>query len=198
MSSVPATDDPRWIAFNKDGLTCSCGERHVGLFPINIGYPINYPGSKTYEDNAALTLDRDFLSWDYNVWGFDHFAMRMRLPLQIAGAPPWAFMFTIWGALGIDTFKSWIEARKTGRIEPGMKAKALIANQLAGFKDTTLNLKGTAFLDPDNGPPILLIHGPQPDTRSNHPLISEQRNGISIDRMFDLFTAYGHDMRGAL
>ena len=198
MSSIPAIEDPRWIAFNKDGLTCSCGERHVGLFPINIAYPINYPGSKTYEDNAALSLDRDFLSWDYNVWLPDHYAMRMRLPLQIAGAPPWAFMFTLWGALGVESFKAYVEARKSGNIQPGTKARALIANQLAGFKDITLNLQGTAFLDPDNGPPILLIHGPQPDTRSIHPLISEQRNGISIDRMFELFAAYDHDMRGAM
>jgi hypothetical protein len=54
---------------------------------------------------------------------------------------------------------------------------------------------GTAFQHEDGGPPLLLIHGPQTDNDVNHPLISEQRNGMGLDRALALFAAYGHDMQ---
>jgi hypothetical protein len=36
---VSVLDDPRWAKFNEEGFACSCGQRHVGLFPIQMQTP---------------------------------------------------------------------------------------------------------------------------------------------------------------
>ena len=192
-----AIDDPRWHAFNEAGFTCSCGSRHVGLFPIHIQTPLGWPGPKTYESDEAVRLDGDFLSQNLCVWEGKYFSMRMRVPLQIRGAPPAAFMYTAWASLNRADFEGYIEAARSGKLNSNARAQARLVNRLSGFDDT-FKLMGTAFQQEDGGPPLLLIHGPQPDNNPQHSIIREQREGIGIDRMFELFKAYGHDMRSGM
>lgn len=196
MTSQPASvkDDPRWETFNTKGFACSCGERHVGLFPIHIHVPVGWPHSKEYEPDENLRLDGNFLSANYNVWDGKYFAVRMRLPIQMRGGEPAAFMFTVWAALDRPDFEGYIDAKKNNRLNNASRARARLVNRLNTFPDT-FKLMGTAFQQDDGGAPLLLIHGPQPDNLADHPLISEQRNGIGLDRALELFATYGHDMR---
>ncbi|MDP3738536.1 MAG: DUF2199 domain-containing protein [Hyphomonadaceae bacterium] len=186
-------NDPRWARFNAQGMQCSCGERHVGLFPIHIQTPLGWPGSKTYEPDDALRMDGDFLSRDLCVWEGKYFSMRVRLPLQINGAAPAAFMYAAWASFNRPDFEGYLDARRNGRLNKTARAQARLVNRLSGFPDT-FKLMGSAFQQEDGGPPLLLIHGPQPDNDPNHPLISQQRQGIGVDRMFELFAAYEHNM----
>ena len=80
--ALDALNDPRWKAFNERGFACACGERHAGLFPINIHHPIGWPGANDYAPDDALRLDGNFLSANFCVWDGKYFAMRMRLPQQ--------------------------------------------------------------------------------------------------------------------
>ena len=186
--------DPRWQTFNTQGFACSCGEQHIGLFPIHIHHPIGWPGPKDYEPDSALRLDGNFLSGNYCVWEGKYFSMRMRLPLQIRGAEPVAFMFTVWASLNRPDFEGYLDAVRNKRLSNTSRAQARLVNRLNGFPDT-FKLMGTAFQQEDGGPPVLLIHGPQPDNNPQHPLINEQRQGIGVDRTLDIFAAYQHDMR---
>lgn len=192
--SPSVLDDPRWKAFNSKGFACSCGERHVGLFPIHMHTPIGWPGSKEYGDDANLRMDGDFFSHNLCVWEGKYFAMRMRLPIQIQGAAPAAFMYTVWASLNRADFEGYVEARKTGKLNNQAKAAARLVNRISGYPDT-FNLMGVAFQQEDGGPPLLLVLGQQPDNDANHKLINEQRNGIGVYRMLELFAEYGHDMR---
>jgi hypothetical protein len=192
MASV--LDDPRWTAFNSEGFACSCGERHVGLFPIHMLHPLGWPGPKTYESDDALRLDGDFLSDNYCVWEGKYFSMRMRLPISIHGAQPAAFIYTVWASLNRADFEGYLDAVRNKRLKDTARARALLVNRLSGFPDT-FRLMGTAFQQVDGGPPVLLIHGPQPENNPDNPLIQEQRQGIGVDRMLELFAAYQHDMR---
>lgn len=188
--------DPRWQAFNARGFACSCGERHVGLFPIHMHTPLGWPGSKEYANDDDLRMDGDFFSHNLCVWEGKYFAMRMRLPIQIRGAAPAAFLYTVWASLNRADFEGYVTARRSGKLNSQAKAPARLVNRLGGFPDT-MNLMGVAFQQEDGGPPLLLVLGPQPDNDANHRLIHEQRNGIGLDRMLDLFAEYGHDMRPA-
>jgi hypothetical protein len=187
-------DDPRWRVFNTQGFACSCGERHVGLFPVHIHHPIGWPHGTEFEPDENLRLDGNFLSANYNVWDGKYFAMRMRLPIQMRGAEPAVFMFTVWASLNRPDFEGYIDARKNNRLNNTSRARARLVNRLNGFPDT-FKLMGTAFQQEDGGSPLLLIHGPQPDNSPDHPLIAEQRNGMGFDRALGLFASYGHDMR---
>jgi hypothetical protein len=197
VETASVLDDPRWKTFNAQGLACSCGERHVGLFPIHMQHPVGWPGSTNYEPDAALRLDGNFLSANYCVWEGKYFSMRMRLPLQIRGAQPAAFMYTAWASLNRPDFEGYLGAVRNKRLNNTSRAQARLVNRLSGFPDT-FRLMGTAFQQDDGGLPLLLIHGPQPDNNPQHPLIQEQRQGIGVDRTLELFAAYGHDMRASL
>lgn len=194
MDSASVLNDPRWRTFNEQGFDCSCGQRHAGLFAINFHHPIGWPGPTDYEPDAALRLEGDFLSENFCVWEGKYFALRMRLPLQIRDATPAAFMYTVWASLNPQDFAGYLEARKHNRLSKLARAQARLVNRISGYPDT-VSLMGTAFQQEDGGPPLLLVHGPQPDNAPDHPLLAEQRNGIGVDRMLALFAEYGHDMR---
>jgi len=196
VTDAPASvlDDPRWHAFNSDGFACSCGQRHVGLFPITLQVPKGWTGDANYEPNEALRMDGDFLSFDYSVMEGKYFAMRMRLPLSIRGAEPAAFMYIVWASLNRSDFETQVDLARRAQLRPNARAQGRLVNNLSGY-DTSSGLLGSAFHQEDGGYPVLLVHGPQPDNDPNHQLINEQRNGIGVDRMLELFAAYGHDMR---
>lgn len=197
LTDTSVTSDPRWKAFNGEGFMCSCGWKHIGLFPINLLMPMNWDGDQTYEEDTALVTDRSFLSANYCVWQGQSFALRVRLPIMVKGVTPFSFMFTVWASVNKPDFDAYVAARKAGTLKNDIKFPARLVNRLAGFHDTS-NLMGFAFQQDDGWPPLLLLAADQPYTnRPDHPLIAEQRNGIEFDRALDLFAIYGHDMREA-
>ena len=189
-------DDPRWRTFNEAGFACSCGQRHVGLFPIHIAAPAGWSGPKEYQDDAALTLDGNFLSNSYCVSEGKYFAARMFLPLQMHGAAPAAFSFTVWASMERADFEALATARKNGTANNRVQARARLVNRLSGFANT-MNLMGASFQQEDRPISLLLIAGPQLPELQNHELIQQQKDGIDVNRMLELFAAYGHDMRAA-
>ncbi len=195
-ASPSVLDDPRWHAFNKTGFQCSCGERHVGLFPIEMHVPKGWPGEPVYEPNEALRTDGNFLSQDFCVMEGKYVAMRMRMPLAIRGAEPAAFMYTVWASLNRPEFDAYTDPAHRAKLPPNARTQARLINNISGYENSS-GLLGSAFHQEDGGYPVLLLHGPQPGHDSNHPLMSEQRNGIGVDRMLELFAAYGHDMRAS-
>jgi hypothetical protein len=199
MTGAPAntSEDSRWQAFNTTGLTCSCGQRHVGLFPINMLTPLGWKGSSEYQEDSALTMDRTFISPRYAVWDGQSFAIRMRLPLMMRGASPAAFMYTVWASIDRIHFENYVKARNEGKLSNLRQFSARLLNRLGGHHDTS-NLVGISHEENDGELPLLLLGGPQPYTnRPDHPILTEQRQGIGFDRMLELFQAYNHDMRAA-
>jgi len=196
-SADSVLSDPRWNAFNSQGFACSCGERHVGPFPIHLHHPVGWNGADAYEDDNALRMDGDFLSSSFCVVGGKFFAMRMRLPVQIHGAEPTVFLYTAWASMDRLDFESFADAYRTGKFVQDARVSARLVNRIAGYPDT-YNLSGSAFQQLDGSPPALLIHGLQAGPNNKHPLLVEQRAGIGVDRMLELFAAYNHDMRNGI
>ena len=196
MADAPVSvlDDPRWHKFNEEGFACSCGQRHVGLFPIQMQTPKGWPGEPVYEANAALRMDGNFLSQDFCVMEGKYFAMRMRLPVAIRGAEPAAFMYTVWASLNQAEFEVYVDVARRSELRANARAQARLVNNINGYVNSG-GLMGSALHQEDGGHPVLLLHGPQPDNDPNHTLLSDQRNGIGVDRMLELFAAYGRDMR---
>lgn len=195
-ATLNVQDDRRWQAFNAGGLQCSCGEKHVGLFPINMLVPAGWAGPKDYEPDDAVSSAGTFLSENYCVFDGKAFAIRMRLPFRMRGAEPAAFTFTVWGAVAQDYFENYVAAKKAGGLREGAQGQATLVNRLSGF-DNTHNLTGVTFQQSNGFPPLLLIVGPQPYNKPDHKLIADQKDGIDFDRALEMFAAYGHDMRAS-
>ncbi len=196
-TNAPEIADPRWHTFTTQGFACSCGERHVGLFPINLHHPVGWQGKDDYEPDDAMRLDGDFLSSNFCVVQGKFFAMRARLPIRIIGAAPFAFMYTVWANLDRAEFEQFFSDYRNNKLNPATRVRARLVNRIGGYPDT-YNLVGTAFQDMDGGPPVLIVHGMQAGMNNQHPLLVEQREGIGIDKMLELFAAYDHDMRGGI
>jgi hypothetical protein len=194
MAGGPVSEDPRWIRFNAEEVPCSCGNSHKGLFPINMMVPAGWPHAHEYAPDENVVMEGDFLSQNFCVREGKWFAARARLPLQMRGAPPWSFTYTVWIGLNRGDFEGYVMAVRSGSMKDGARASARLVNRLAGYPDTA-NLMGTVFQTEDGNPPVLLVHGEQPDNRFDHPILAEQRSGIDFDRALELFAAYGHDMR---
>lgn len=198
MADTPASvfDDPRWHAFSNAGYQCSCGERHVGLFPLHMQLPKGWPGEAVYEPNSAIRMDGNFLSHDFSVLEGKYYAMRMRLPIAMHGLGPMVFMYSVWAAMNRPDFEAFVQATLNKTMNNKVSAPARLANNISGYTNTS-GLMGTAFQQEDGGYPLLLLHGAQDANDPNHLLLSEQRQGISFDRVLELFAQYGHDMRPA-
>lgn len=191
---MSVTDDTRWKALAADGLPCSCGERHVGLFPIHMLTPAGWVASPEYQPDEAMTMDGDFISANFSVRESKYFAIRMRLPIPLVGLPTQALMYTVWTALDRPDFEAYFEAVRTGRLKRDARAPARLINRIRGFPDT-FGLMGAGFQQTEGGGPYLLLDMKQADRRDNHPLAIEQRNGASLDRILELYAAQNHEMR---
>lgn len=192
-NGTPASQDPRWIKFHSEGYQCSCGERHVGLFPINMHVPVGWSGSGDYQSDYDLHTDGNFLSHNFCVWGGKNYAVRMRVYLPIKGAEPAAFLIAAWVALDKLDFDAFSAAMLKPSGNPNLRVRARLLNRLSQFPDT-YNLSGTAVLAQPGELPVMMAHGIQADFRADHSLIVQQREGIDVDRVFELFKAYKHDM----
>lgn len=192
-NSVPASQDPRWIKFNSEGYQCSCGERHVGLFPIHMHVPVGWTGAGEYQSDYDLRTDGDFLSHNFCVWGGKNFAVRARVYFKVNGAEPAAFLIAAWAGLDKLDFEEFSQAMLKPGTKTGLRARARLLNRLSQFPDTYY-LSGTAVHAEQGELPVLMIHGMQADFRADHSLIAQQRDGIDVDRVFELFKAYKHDM----
>ncbi len=200
MTATDALQDPRWTTFTTTGYACSCGEHHVGLFPIHLNVPVGWPGGTAYQPESGsvesdydLRTDGDFLSHNFCVWGGKNFAIRMRVYLKVTGAEPAAFLFNAWAGLDRMDFDAFSEAMLKPGTHTGLRTRARLLNRLSRFPDT-YNLSGTAVHVRPGESPVLMIHGIQADFRADHSLIVQQREGISVDRVFELFSAYRHNM----
>jgi hypothetical protein len=190
-----ATRDPRWIKLNGPGLRCSCGEHHVGLITLSMLKPAAWPGDAAPEPNSALRMTGNFISKDYCVWDGKYFAIRMSLPLAIQGIPAPAALLSVWGSVDGSAFKAYVEAVNAGALNSSAQAQARLVNRIAGFPDT-FGLLGAAFQQPGE-PPLFLVLTGADGKPSDNPLIFEERNGITLDRLFEIYAENNHDMRSS-
>lgn len=185
------SNDLRWHRLNKREWTCpSCGEPHQGLFDLAARHPAQWPHGEEYEPNAALRMDGDFLSEDFCVLRGEHFFVRSLLLLPIIGADK-PFGFGVWGTLSRANFELYVETfdgGAQGHLGPWF---SWFSNDLRSYPDT-VNLKAQMHLRNGRQRPYLQIMS------DDHPLARDQREGITFDRVLDLYALYDHDIRAAL
>jgi hypothetical protein len=184
--------DSRWRRLNHGPWSCrACGEQHHGVFDLACGKPEPWPGSEEKEPNSALELSGNFLSEDFCVLEGQHFFVRAVLRLPIIGSGGEHFGFGVWSTMSRTNFERYIETFDSGEQEVLGPCFGWFSNRLKGYSET-LNLKCQVHPVSDRQRPHIELEG------SPHPLAIEQRLGITLDRLLELYTINGHDIRSSL
>jgi hypothetical protein len=184
--------DPRWRRFNEGSWKCpACNEPHAGIFDLACNNPDYWPepGSK-YEPNANLSRAGNFLSEDFCIVNGEHFFVRCVLELSILGTTE-TFGYGVWSSLSKTNFDIYVDRFDTGDYAECSPWFGWFSNNLKGYPDTS-GLRCNVCPRADLQRPLISLHD------IDHPLVREQQDGISFDRLLDVYALHGHDIRAGL
>lgn len=162
---------------------CSvCGDEHDGL-PLDWAYekPAYWEGPRS---------DEDFLTADLCSWTADdatrHWFIRGVLHVPVPELDD-TLRYGVWSSLSRESFERvrelWDDPARTD--EPAYFG--WLSNSLPGYPET-LSLKLHVITDSLDLRPRFVLHD------DDHPLIREQQEGITIDRILDLFGPRLHEI----
>ena len=188
--------DPRWLKLHDHAWICPCcGKTHQGLFDIACDKPDFWqrpeeqsPNSEVLTSGNVLT---NVLSEDFCILNGEHFFVRCVLPLPIIGATHEHFAFGVWATLSKKNFNVYLDAFDAGDSGSLGPWFGWFSNRLPGYPDT-LNLKCQVYPQGNRQRPHIMLEA------TDHLLAIEQRQGITFDRLLEIYALSGHDMRAAL
>jgi hypothetical protein len=186
-------DDRRWKRLQDRSWTCgSCGQTHTGIFDIAFDKPAVWPNAEEGISNSDLAPGlTHFLSDDFCILENEHYFIRCVLELPILRTNGGFFGFGVWSSLSKKNFVVYSEnfnMDDRGALGPWF---GWFSNRVPGYPDT-LNLKCRVHPRDDRLRPFIELEP------TDHPLACDQRNGITIDRLIEIYAACGHDLRAAL
>jgi hypothetical protein len=132
-------------------------------------------------------MDGDFLSEDFCVLDGKYFMVRAVLNIPVQGMDD-PFGFGCWSTLSRGNFNKYIEGFDSGEYPDWGPWSGWLCNQLADYIDTD-PLAIWVQPRPDRQRPLLWVMD------DDHPLAIAQDDGISADRMLEIFNFYGHGPR---
>jgi len=184
----PLEDDIRWQKLQRTGVICSnCGETHLGLFDLACDAPEHWPGPHEAEPNSALPGRNHILTEDFCIIeGRDHF-VRCVLLLPILGASDQRFGYGVWSTLSAANFTRYLDSFDSGVEQELGPFFGWFSNRLKGYPDS-INLKCQVYPQPGRQRPLIELEP------TDHPLAVEQRDGIDIDRLAEIYRLNGHDL----
>jgi hypothetical protein len=111
--------------------------------------------------------------------------------LPIRNKPGANFGFGTWSTLSPANFDRYVETFDSGKQDDLGPWFGWFSNRLKGYPDT-LNLKCQVRPQAGRQRPSIELE------QSEHSLAIDQRDGITFDRLLDIYAAHGHDLRAAL
>lgn len=173
--------------FTREWRCATCTKPHRGLFDLASHSPEQWQDDPEYQPNGAAAHESHVLTEDFCILNGEHFFVRCVLELPLIGAAGERFGYGVWSSLSKDNF-----ARYTATFDDGEQGElgpwfSWFSNRLKGYPDT-LNLK--CSVHPQNGRqrPLITFHAHE------HPLTIEARDGITFDRLREIFALHGHAM----
>jgi hypothetical protein len=191
QGAAPLENDPRWRRLHHRPWRCtSCALTHHGIFDITYGRPVAWPESDEPSSDSIVVTSSHFLSEDICVVEDQHF-VRCMLELPIRGSASEYFAFGIWSSLSKPNFALYVETFDDG--EQGALGPwfGWFSNRLRGYPDT-FGLKCQVHPRSSGQRPFIEFEP------ADHPLARDQREGITLDRLLEIYAAHGHDLRSVL
>ncbi len=182
-------DDPRWQQLNSRDRVCPCcGQRHGGLFALATGKPDIWTGDPAdAQPNTAIWDSGHVLTEDFCIVDAQYFFVRGVAHLPIIGGDGEDFGLGVWSSLSKDNFKRYVADFGEPELTETGPWFGWFSNSLFGYPET-LNLQCAVTPRAGGTRPAIVV------TDDDHPLAREQREGISLDRILELYAANGHDL----
>jgi hypothetical protein len=184
--------DRRWLRLHDRAWTCPCcGENHAGLFDLACDAPDFWRDGAERKPNADIVSATHILTEDFCILDGEHFFVRGVLELPIIGASGERFGFGVWTTLSrknFDLYLASFDSGEQGHLGPWF---GWFSNRLSGYPDT-LNLKCQVHPQDGRKRPLIALEA------TDHPLAVEQHEGITFDRLLEIYAQHGHDLRIAL
>jgi hypothetical protein len=182
------THDPRWDQILKRSWTCtSCGDVHNGLFDLGSAKPDPWQDPPIYLPNSAVTNSTHCLTEDFCVLDGQHYFVRCVLQLPLLGMQGKCFAFGVWSTLSKQNFDLYVENFDHGERDDIGPWFGWFSNRLELYPDT-LNLKCRVHPQPGRQRPWIELEPTQ------HPLVKDSREGITYERLLEIYAAYGHSV----
>ncbi|HJQ60188.1 MAG TPA: DUF2199 domain-containing protein [Vineibacter sp.] len=171
---------------------CSaCSQTHQGLFDLAHDQPDAWPGGEELSPNTAVATSTHFLSEDFCVVEGEQYFVRCVLELPIIGAGDERFGFGVWSSLSKANFGLYVDSFDSGDQDDLGPWFGWFSNTLQGYRET-FGLKCQVHPRGNRDRPLIELEP------TDHPLAVEQRDGITFDRLLDIYALNGHDIRPAL
>lgn len=181
-------EDPRWQRFNNSAQPCPCcGRTFDGVFDIGFDHPEGWPhGNRAESGQDVLAVGKDSLSADLCRMGAHRF-IRCVLYIPIIGTDQ-KFAFGPWGAVNAENFDTYVRNELSGTLDQFEGCFAWMMNLLPGFEMNDW-LPCNLVMEDLQSRPVLEVHD------GAHELAQLQEDGISFDRLLDIYADAGQDIR---
>ena len=154
------------------------------MFDLAARAPDFWEGPEEYEPNSNLRMEGDFLSEDFCVLRGEHFFVRCVFDIPVHGLEE-KFGFGLWSTLSRSNFGIYVQAFDEGRYANMGPWTGWFSNRIATFEDA-LNQPCWVHPQLDRQRPVISLDD------DDHPLAIAQRDGISAERVLEIYAAYGH------
>ena len=173
----------------RTGFQCeSCGQVHKGLMDLAADAPVQWPDAAEGEMNRALGDRTHVLTKDFCIVNGEHHFVRCVLRLPIMGGDDEFFSYGVWSSLSAKNFRLYrdtFDANDQGKLGPWF---GWFSNQLKGYPETA-GLKCQVHPQSGGARPFVELEP------TEHPLAVEQHEGITLDRLLEIYEINGHHMR---
>lgn len=154
-------------------------------------HPEFWQGSEEKRPNSEALMSDNVLTEDFCVLDGEHFFVRCVVELPIVGAADTDFGFGVWATLSKPNFNLYLDTFDSGDQSGLGPWFGWFSSRLKGYPDT-LNLKCRVVPREGRNRPYIELEP------TAHPLAIEQREGITFDRLLEIYALNGHDVRSAL
>jgi hypothetical protein len=187
-SAGSSETDPRILRLQTEGIICvSCGKRHFGIFDLGFDRPAIWTDAMDLKPSGDDLLGSHFISDDLCVDRGENYFVRCVLEIPILGLKMGRFGYGVWSSLSRQNFQSYVSNFEKGLQTNESPWFGWFSNSLKGYPQT-LELKCDVYPQANGDRPLIQLQ------QSDHPLFIEQQEGISIDRLFEIYRLNGHNL----
>ena len=162
-------------------IDCShCGQVHRGIFDLGAKYPDHYFTVPMDERAQRAKVSPDLCAIDS-----EHFFARCVLEIPIVGTAE-VFAFGVWGALSKENFETYVEHFAKTSLPDYGPFLCWLDTYPEGYSKPKEGLKAQMVFRADGQRPLLVLDP------SDHLLCLEQNEGITVDRLLEIYAQHGH------